>query len=67
VKTPLLLALKLALTPCARAQTSTIDATQRHAWSVNTGWIDLRPQQPNPGDGLRLGDATTGFPVLIRA
>jgi hypothetical protein len=57
VKTPLLLALLLALTPCARAQTSTISATQRHAWSANTGWIDFRPQQPSPGDGFRLGDS----------
>ncbi len=35
---------------------STINATNHHAWSGNIGWIDLRPERPNAGDGFRFGE-----------
>ncbi|HXG49385.1 MAG TPA: thrombospondin type 3 repeat-containing protein, partial [Methylomirabilota bacterium] len=38
------------------AAQSTINPTNHHAWSANTGWLDFRPERPNAGDGFRFGE-----------
>ncbi len=43
------------------AQT-TINATNKLAWSANTGWIDFRAGRPNATDGFQFGQYTcSGF------
>lgn len=49
----------LLLTLSAGAQ-STINTTNHHAWSGNTGWIDFRPERPNGGDGFTFGEFSCG-------
>lgn len=39
---------------------STINATNHHAWGTTMGWIDFRPERPNPGDGFRFGEFSCG-------
>lgn len=39
---------------------STIHATDKFAWGANTGWINFRPDSPNPGDGVRVTDTCLG-------
>ena len=42
------------LLPLAAAAQSTIDATLKHAWGANTGWINFRP---SAADGVVAGEA----------
>jgi len=35
---------------------STINTNTHFAWAGNLGWLDFRPERPNPGDGVRVGD-----------
>lgn len=51
MKTAAFLALLLAPTTWLAAQ-STINATQKYAWSANTAWINLRP---SAADGVAVG------------
>jgi hypothetical protein len=60
MKTPLLLPRLAALSSAgllmlslAAHASSTIDATQNHAWSANTGWVDARPDSDK---GFRFGE-----------
>ena len=39
---------------------STINSTNHHAWSGNTGWVDFRPERPNAGDGFKFGEFSCG-------
>jgi hypothetical protein len=38
----------------------TISATNHYAWSAGSGWLDFRPEQPNPGDGFTFGEFSCG-------
>src|SRR5215207_6027363 len=41
---------------------STIDPTNHHAWSGNTGWVDFRPERPAATNGVRVTDThLSGF------
>lgn len=51
-------AVPMDVSPCSA--TSTINATNHHAWSGNTGWIDFRPERPNAGDGFTFGEFSCG-------
>jgi len=53
----LTLLLALAILPLAAPGQSTIAEGDQFAWDANSGWLDLRPERPNVGDGVRVGDA----------
>ena len=49
------------LQPAPRATAaSTVNPTNRHAWSANSGWINFRPERPNAGDGFKFGEFSCG-------
>lgn len=52
----------LAGTLAASAQQSTLAEGDSYAWSANLGWIEMRPNRPNTGDGFRFGEfACSGY------
>lgn len=40
----------------ASAQQSTLGDGDSHAWGANFGWIEMKPNRPNTGDGFRFGE-----------
>jgi hypothetical protein len=46
----------LAFTTATQAQPSTLASGKSSAWSANLGWIEMKPNRPNPGDGFRFGE-----------
>ena len=55
MKSPILLFLLLAGIN-ARAQQSTLGDGVSYAWAANLGWIQMKPNSPNTGDGFRFGE-----------
>lgn len=54
-------ALLLSLAAAGYASAAgTINSTNHHAWSDNTGWVDFRPERPNAGDGFTFGEFRCG-------
>lgn len=52
-----LITLTFAATPVLlHAQQSTLGEGNSYAWAANFGWIEMRPNRPNTGDGFRFGE-----------
>lgn len=54
----MLLAASLAAT--AGAETSTLGNGASYAWAGNLGWLQLKPERPSAGEGVRVTDTHLG-------
>lgn len=54
------LLLALLLAPIAGAQPSTFSNGGAFAWAGNLGWLQLKADRPNPGDGISVTDTHLG-------
>ena len=54
---PFLNLLAVAALPLGALGQSTITPDSHLAWAGNFGWLDFRPERPDPGDGFRFGES----------
>ena len=53
---PLILTGLVTFSAALHAQQSTLTTGNSSAWSANLGWIEMKPERPNAGDGFRFGE-----------